>query len=95
MRKVPLINVDWIGCALWGIMLFAIVFVCIYGEYYDWLDSIYIRTSIVVAVMALLLNINRMTSIHRPYIPADVFRYKKFPVVLVLFLLLCLFLTTS
>lgn len=93
--KLPLINVDWIGCALWGIMLFAIVFVCIYGEYYDWFDSIYIRGSIVVAVTALMLNINRMTSIHRPYIPAAVFRYRKFPVILLLFLILCLFLTTS
>ncbi len=36
-----------------------------------------------------------MTSIRHPYIDPQVFRYKKFPVVLFLFLMLCLFLTTS
>lgn len=36
-----------------------------------------------------------MTSIRHPYIDPQVFRHKKFPVVLFLFLMLCLFLTTS
>lgn len=94
-KKIPLYGIDWIGLLLWTVMLFAIVFICIYGDFYDWLDSVQIRSCIVIAVVFLLININRMTSIRHPYIDPQVFRYKKFPVVLFLFLMLCLFLTTS
>ena len=94
-KKIPLYGIDWIGLLLWTVMLFAIVFICIYGDFYDWLDSVQIRSCIVIAVVSLLININRMTSIRHPYIVPQVFRYKKFPVVLFLFLMLCLFLTTS
>lgn len=95
MKKMPLYGIDWIGLSLWTTMLFAIVFICIYGDYYDWLDSAQIRACIVIAVVALLVNINRMTSIRHPYIDPQVFKYKKFPVILFLFLMLCLFLATS
>lgn len=95
MKKMPLYGIDWIGLALWTTMLFAVVFICIYGDFYDWLDSVQIRASIVIAVVALLFNINRMNSIRRPYIDPQVFKYKKFPVILFLFLMLCLFLTTG
>lgn len=94
-KKIPLYGIDWIGLLLWTVMLFAIVFICIYGDFYDWLDSVQTRSCIVIAVVSLLININRMTSIRHPYIDPQVFRYKKFPVVLFLFLMLCLFLTTS
>lgn len=94
-KKIPLYGIDWIGLLLWTAMLFVIVFICIYGDFYDWLDSVQIRSCIVIAVVSLLININRMTSIRHPYIDPQVFRYKKFPVVLFLFLMLCLFLTTS
>lgn len=94
-KKIPLYGIDWIGLLLWTVMLFAIVFICIYGDFYDWLDSVQIRSCIVITVVFLLININRMTSIRHPYIDPQVFRYKKFPVVLFLFLMLCLFLTTS
>lgn len=94
-KKIPLYGIDWIGLLLWTVMLFAIVFICIYGDFYDWLDSVQIRSCIVIAVVFLLININRMTSIRHPYIDPQVFRHKKFPVVLFLFLMLCLFLTTS
>ena len=39
MKKVPLYGIDWIGAALWVVVLFSIVYICIYGEYFDWLDS--------------------------------------------------------
>lgn len=94
-KKIPLYGIDWIGLLLWTVMLFAIVFICIYRDFYDWLDSVQIRSYIVITVVSLLININRMTSIRHPYIDPQVFRYKKFPVVLFLFLMLCLFLTTS
>ena len=59
-KKIPLYGIDWIGLLLWTAMLFAIVFICIYGDFYDWLDSVQIRSCIVIAVVSLLININRM-----------------------------------
>ena len=94
-RKKPLYGIDWLGATLWGLILFCIVFVCIYGDYYDWTDSALIRGSIVVAIVTLLININRMHTYKRPYIEPQVFRYHHFPTILFLFLMLCLFLTTS
>lgn len=94
-KKMPLYGIDWLGGALWGVVLFSIVFVCIYGEYYDWLDSVWIRSCIVLAVVATLVSINRMFSCRRPYIDPHVFKYRHFPTILFLFLMLCLFLTTS
>ena len=94
-KVVPLYNIDWIGALLWVIFLFSVVFVCIYGEFYDWLASAEIRACIVIAVVALLLNYNRMHTLKRPYVEPDVFTYPKFPLILVLFLALCIYLTTS
>lgn len=50
-RKVPLYGIDWTSALLWAVVLFSIVFVCIYGEYYDWLDSALTRGCIVLAVV--------------------------------------------
>ena len=94
-KKLPLYGIDWLGGILWGVVLFSIVFVCIYGEYYDWLDSSLIRACIVLAVVSILININRMTTLRHPYIDTHVFKYRHFPTILFLFLMLCLFLTTS
>lgn len=94
-KKLPLYGIDWGSCLLWGLILFSVVFVCIYGEYLDWLDSGYIRAAIVIAVVALMCNINRMLTLRRPYITPHVFRYRHFPTILFLFLIMCLFLTTS
>lgn len=94
-KKIPLYGVDWLSAFLWTLILFAVVFVCIYGEYYDWLDSPRIRAAIVIAVISLMININRMCTVKRPYIDIQVFRYRHFPTILFLFLMLCFFLTVS
>lgn len=94
-RKTPLYGIDWLGGVLWGVVLFCVVFVCIYGDYYDWLDSARIRAALVTAVVLILVSINRMHRVSRPYISPEVFGYRHFPTILVLFLALCLFLTTA
>lgn len=94
-KKVPLYGIDWFGGILWVVVLFSIVYVCIYGEFYDWLDSVRIRGCIVLATVALLLNVRRMQTLRRPYIEMQVLRYRHFPTILFLFLMLCLFLATS
>lgn len=94
-RKIPLYGIDWLGGFFWGVILFCIVFVCIYGEYYDWLDSPVIRACIVTAAVLMMVNYNRMHRIKRPFISPQVMHYRHFPTILFLFLMLCLFLTTS
>ena len=41
------------------------------------------------------MNFNRMQTLKRPYIEPEVFTYSKFPIILLLFLVLCIYLTTS
>lgn len=94
-KVVPLYNIDRLGAVLWVVFLFSVVFICIYGEYYDWFDSPEIRACVVIAVICVLLNFNRMQTLKRPYIEPDVFTYPKFPIILLLFLVLCIYLTTS
>lgn len=94
-KRIPLYGVDWLSAVLWTVILFSVVFVCIYGEYYDWLDSAMIRMALVVAAVSLMININRMCTLKRPYIDIQVFRYRHFPTILFLFLMLCFFLTVS
>lgn len=94
-KLMPLYGIDWTSAVIWTIMLFSVVFICIYGEYFDWFYSWEIRIAAVIAVVAILININRMASLKRPYIEFQTLRYKNFPIVLLLFLMLCLNQTTS
>ena len=75
MRKLPLYGIDWLGGALWGITILSALFVCNYGDYYDWFESVYIRISTVVAVVALALNLWRASFIRHPYIAIDTICY--------------------
>ena len=36
MPKLPLFGIDWLGALMWGIVILCIIFVCVYGEHYDW-----------------------------------------------------------
>ena len=59
-----------------GRSFFGIGFRFEYGKFYDWLYSPYIRSGIVVAVVALLLNINRMHTLRHPYITKEALGYR-------------------
>lgn len=56
-KLMPLYGIDWTSCIIWAVMLFAIIFICIYGEYFDWFYSWEIRIATVIAIVALLINI--------------------------------------
>ena len=45
MKKMPLYGIDWIGLSLWTTMLFAIVFICIYGIMTGWTAHRYVPAS--------------------------------------------------
>lgn len=76
LRKLPLYGIDWLGALLWALTLMSLIFVLVYGEYYDWYESEYIRIAGVVAVVTLLLNLWRASFIRHPYIALDTWRFK-------------------
>lgn len=79
MPRLPLLGIDWIGMVLWGATAMSILFVCIYGEHYDWWQSRHICLATVLAVVTFGMNWWRSTYLRHPYIGFNIF---KFPLVL-------------
>lgn len=70
---IPFKGIDYLGGILWSLWLLCIIFICVYGEHYDWLDGEQIRTAIVFAVVLLALCLERAASIRHPYISLRTF----------------------
>lgn len=79
MPRLPLYGIDWVGMLLWGATAMSILFVCIYGEHYDWWQSEHIWFATVLAVVTFSMNWWRSTYLRHPYISFNIF---KFPLVL-------------
>lgn len=84
LHKLPLYGIDWLGAFLWGATLMSVLFVCVYGDYYDWYESSYIRIGTLAAIVTLLLNIWRASFIRHPFIALETWSFK---VVYITFLL--------
>lgn len=65
--------------------MLCVVFVCVYGEYYDWLDGEPIRTGIVFAVVLLFLCLYRAATIRHPYINLRTFSQQNMLYIFILF----------
>lgn len=76
MPKLPLFGIDWLGTIMWGGILLCLIFICVYGEHYDWYESGYIRIATVGGAVLLLLNIWRASFIRHPFIALDTWRFK-------------------
>lgn len=76
MPKLPLYGIDWLGAILWGGILLCLIFVCVYGEHYDWYRSEPIRMATVSGIVMLLLNLWRASFIRHPFIALDTWRFK-------------------
>lgn len=76
MHKLPLYGIDWMGALLWGLTLLAVLFICVYGDYYDWFESVYIRMAAIGGVVLLLLNLWRASFIRHPFIALQTWRFK-------------------
>ena len=76
MPKLPLYGIDWLGAAMWGSTLLCVIFVCVYGEHYDWFDSTPIRMASIAALVILALNLWRASFIRHPFIAIQTWRYK-------------------
>lgn len=74
MPRLPLYGIDWLGMLMWGATAMSILFICIYGEHYDWWQSEHIRFATVLAMAALSMNWWHSTFIRHPYISFSIFR---------------------
>ena len=92
MKKLPLFGIDWLGALLWGLTVLCIIFVCVYGEYYDWFDSEYIRMATIFAAVMLAINLWRASNIRHPYISLHTWKFKTvymtFFIYLIIFILI-------
>ena len=79
MPRLPLLGIDWVGMLLWGTTAMSILFVCIYGEHYDWWQSAHIWFATILVVVTFGMNWWRSTYLRHPYIGFNIFR---FPLVL-------------
>ncbi len=79
MPRLPLYGIDWVGMLLWGTTAMSILFVCLYGEHYDWWQSEHIWFATVLAVVTFGMNWWRSTYLRHPYISFGIF---KMPIVL-------------
>lgn len=65
---IPLLGIDWLGAMLWTGFMMCFTFICVYGNYYDWWQSMEIRYASFIGFACLVLNIWRATFLSHPYI---------------------------
>ncbi|WP_181304988.1 hypothetical protein [Rufibacter sp. XAAS-G3-1] len=76
MRPFPLFGIDWLGGAMWGLILLCVNFITIYGEHYDWWQSQEIQIATLFLAVLLALNLYRASFIRHPFIALQTFQYK-------------------
>lgn len=65
---IPLLGIDWIGSILWAGFMMCFTFICVYGNFYDWLDALEIRLAALLGLACLAINLWRASFLHHPYI---------------------------
>lgn len=86
---IPLRDVDWLGCLLWGCLLLEVAMLLTYGEFYDWYrqDATWLLSGGVLVTLGLIVA--RMFRAGKPYISPKVFT--RFRYVKAIFLLIVLY----
>lgn len=82
---IPFKGIDYLGGILWSLWLLCIIFICVYGEHYDWFDSEEICTAAVFAVILLAMCLERAASIRHPYISLRTFSQHNMIPIFILF----------
>ena len=95
MPRLPLYGVDWIGMLLWGTTAMSVLFICVYGEHYDWWQSQHIWFATILGIVSLLLNLWRATIIRHPYISLQIFKTPIVPTCVAIILLMDLLLAPA
>lgn len=92
---MPFYGVDYVGVILWSATLLCALFVCVYGEHYDWWYSDEIRLASVLTLLFLAMSIGRASKIRHPFINLKTFRQPKVFILCMLFLAYCFMYSTS
>lgn len=71
---IPLLGIDWLGAILWAGVMLSFTFICVYGNYFDWLDAAEIRIAALFGLACLGINLWRATFLHHPYISFQAMR---------------------
>ena len=95
MRKLPLYGIDWLGALMWGLTLLCLIFVCVYGEHYEWFESVYIRMAAFAGLAILGLNLWRASFIRHPFIALDTWKFKTVYLTFILYIVIDLLLAPS
>ena len=70
---IPFLGIDYLGGVLWSLFLIDIVFICVYGEHYDWWRGEEIRIATVFAALLLLMSLHRGATVRHPFIRLETF----------------------
>lgn len=65
---IPLLGIDWLGSLLWSVAMIAFVFVCVYGNHYDWWESSEIWYATWICAACVALNLWRASFLRHPYV---------------------------
>lgn len=65
---IPLLGIDWLGAVIWSGFMMCFTFICVYGNYFDWWDSVEIRGAALIGAACLIINLWRASFLHHPYI---------------------------
>lgn len=95
MPRLPLLGIDWVGMLLWGATALSVLFICIYGEHYDWWQSDEVWFATLLAAATLAMNLWRATYLRHPYISPRIFRIPIVPICVAIILLMDLLLAPS
>ncbi|MBE6333349.1 MAG: hypothetical protein E7071_00790 [Bacteroidales bacterium] len=95
MPKLQLYGVDWLGALLWGGVMLCVIFVCVYGDYYDWYDSSEIRIASGAALLMVGLNLWRASFIRHPFIGLKTWSQKPIYLTMLLYLVVDLLIAPS
>lgn len=95
MPRLPLYGIDWIGMFLWATTAMSILFICIYGEHYDWWQSRHICLASALGIVSLILNLWRATFLRHPYISLQIFKIPIVPICVGIILLMDLLLAPA
>lgn len=82
MPRLPLLGIDWLGMFIWGLWGLAVLFICIYGEHYEWWQGEPIRIATIMAAALLVMNLLRASFIRHPYISLKTLSFKVLPIVI-------------
>ncbi len=82
MPRLPLLGIDWLGMVIWGFWAMCILFICLYGEHYDWWKGEPIRFATIGAAISLAMNLLRASFIRHPYISLKTLSFRVLPIVI-------------